>query len=68
MDKQLKAVSSYRNQTLDILKAAAIFLVVVGHVMVSLYPDNSNEKLIFKICYSFHMPLFIFIGGGTNSI
>ncbi len=63
MDKQLKEVSSYRNQTIDILKAAAIFLVVVGHVMVSLYPDNYNEKLIFKICYSFHMPLFIFIGG-----
>ena len=62
MQTQLKKVSPQRNQTLDILKAVAIFLVVVGHVMVSLYPENYNEKLIFKICYSFHMALFIFIG------
>ncbi len=53
-----------RNITIDLLKFAAIILVVVGHIMVSLYPENCDDKLLFKICYSFHMPLFIFIGGG----
>lgn len=53
-----------RNIIIDLLKSAAIILVVVGHIMVSLYPENYNENLIFKICYSFHMPLFIFVGGG----
>lgn len=64
LENQVKVVPSQRNQILDILKAVAIFLVVVGHVTVSLYPENYNEELIFKVCYSFHMPLFIFIGGG----
>ena len=53
-----------RNIIIDLLKSVAIILVVVGHIMVSLYPENYNENLIFKICYSFHMPLFIFVGGG----
>ena len=53
-----------RNIVVDVLKAVAIILVVIGHVMASLYPENHNENLIFKICYSFHMPLFIFVGGG----
>ena len=64
MTTQLTEKPSQRNQTLDVLKSVAIFMVVVGHVMVSLYPENYNEKFIFKICYSFHMPLFIFLAGG----
>ena len=67
MTTQLTEKPSQRNQTLDVLKSVAIFMVVVGHVMVSLYPENYNEKFIFKICYSFHMPLFIFLAGGVTA-
>ena len=64
MSKTMDIEAKERNTTVDFLKFVAIILVVVGHIMVSLYPENYNENLIFKICYSFHMPLFIFIGGG----
>lgn len=70
MDPTLEVNSKLkeRNIVIDALKAVAIILVVIGHVMVSLYPENYNENILFKICYSFHMPLFIFVGGGGNSI
>ena len=66
MDPTLEVNSKLkeRNIVIDALKAVAIILVVIGHVMVSLYPENYNENILFKICYSFHMPLFIFVGGG----
>jgi fucose 4-O-acetylase-like acetyltransferase len=58
-----------RNRFLDICKFIAIFLVVFGHCIQygqgidflenELYYDN----LIFKIIYSFHMPLFMIISG-----
>ncbi len=68
MSKTMDIEAKERNTTVDFLKFVAIILVVVGHIMVSLYPENYNENLIFKICYSFHMPLFIFIGGGLTAL
>ena len=69
MDPTLEVNSKLkeRNIVIDALKAVAIILVVIGHVMVSLYPENYNENILFKICYSFHMPLFIFVGGGVTA-
>ena len=49
-----------RNLTLDNLKGILIFFVVLGHVM-SLGGDGYQNSLIFKVCYSFHM--FMFISG-----
>lgn len=58
-----------RNQHLDLLKGIAITLVILGHCIQfgsgsefynkSLFYDN----LIFKLIYSFHMPLFSLISG-----
>lgn len=46
-----------RDKRIDILKGAAILLVVIGHI-------NAPERLTDFI-YSFHMPLFMFLSGFT---
>lgn len=56
---------------IDILKALAIVFVVMGHVLSWCYPNfvenlnnfSYNEIALWKIIYSFHMPLFMFISG-----
>lgn len=41
---------------IDIAKGIAILLVVLGH--------NLNEENVLRMCvYSFHVPLFLIIGG-----
>ena len=68
MTNTLSAKQS-RNVFIDIIKAFAIILVVIGHCIQ--YGAGKNflqEKLffdnnIFKIIYSFHMPLFMLISG-----
>lgn len=58
-----------RNKKIDIIKCIAIFLVVYGH---SIQYGSGEEVLkngdfffntLFKVIYSFHMPLFMLIGG-----
>lgn len=44
----------------DCLKGFAIFLVVLGHVVQNYHLEDS---WIFRIIYSFHMPLFMFMSG-----
>lgn len=56
-----------RNLTVDAVKAICIILVVIGHIIVYAYSKTYNTNIIFKICYSFHMPLFTFVGGGVNA-
>lgn len=51
-----------RIEELDILKGIAICLVVLGHNVADFSVDY-NHNVLFLICYSFHMPLFIFISG-----
>ena len=57
----------WRDQFLDIAKGLAIILVVVGHVI-----QGSSEKfddlLWFRVIYSFHMPLFVFLSGSVAAI
>lgn len=56
-----------RLKEMDILRGIAILLVVVGHS----FPDSNTNvfnnvqiyKYLYKIIYSFHMPLFFFISG-----
>lgn len=54
--------SVMRNEFYDILRGYAIFLVVLGHVIQSFYPEWKNSSLELFI-YSFHMPLFMAISG-----
>lgn len=58
-----------RNELIDILKAIAIILLILGH---SIQGGSGNEYLLnnlffdnylFKFIYSFHMPLFMLISG-----
>jgi fucose 4-O-acetylase-like acetyltransferase len=51
-----------RIQSLDAIKAFAIFLVVFGHMLQKCVEDV-DDNYLFKLIYSFHMPLFIFISG-----
>lgn len=50
-----------RNLQIDALKGAAILLVVAGHAVGSL--PNFDANIFFRVIYSFHMPLFMFISG-----
>lgn len=55
-----------RIEYLDFLKGLAMILVVIGHLVSQLYttePEVYEHNVIFKFCYSFHMPLFVFISG-----
>ncbi len=63
-----------RNQRLlyiDSIKGLAILLMVMGHVIATQYPnpyfvlDNGprDAMLLFRVIYSFHMPLLMFCSG-----
>ncbi|SKB65176.1 Fucose 4-O-acetylase [Lachnospiraceae bacterium] len=54
--------SRQRDFRMDNIKAILILLVVIGHLM-ELYLKTGTVKTVYKIIYSFHMPLFIFISG-----
>ena len=54
---------SGRIQSMDALKFFAIFLVIWGHSIQYLVPGNFCDKPLYRIIYSFHMPLFIAISG-----
>jgi fucose 4-O-acetylase-like acetyltransferase len=56
-----------RDVFLDIAKGLAIILVVLGHVLQG-STANFDDLLGFKMIYSFHMPLFIFLSGAVASI
>lgn len=55
-----------QNKTINIVKGVAIFLVVFGHVIQNSMIANAQDfymNELFRVIYSFHMPLFIFISG-----
>ncbi|MBU3583489.1 acyltransferase family protein [Polynucleobacter sp. 15G-AUS-farblos] len=56
-----------RDVFLDIAKGMAIILVVLGHVIQG-SSANFDDLLGFKMIYSFHMPLFIFLSGAVAAI
>ncbi len=56
---------------LDFIKGIAIMLVVIGHVISQVwnnYPYFYENNIIFKFCYSFHMPLFVFVSGWISRL
>mgnify|MGYP003392391984 CR=1 FL=1 len=55
-----------KNLTIDIVKGIAIILVVYGHVIehsMAPWTQDFFQNPVFKIIYTFHMPLFVFISG-----
>ena len=56
-----------RDQFLDIAKGLAIILVVVGHVIQE-SAEKFDDLLWFRVIYSFHMPLFVFLSGSVAAI
>jgi fucose 4-O-acetylase-like acetyltransferase len=57
-----KILASGRDHQIDALKGVAIILVVLGH-SVQINDPNFDNNLIFRIIYSFHMPMFMFLSG-----
>ncbi len=53
---------------LSIIQGYAILLVIIGHVNAFTYRDPAElyplSEFIQRFCYSFHMPLFMFVSGG----
>ncbi len=56
-----------RNALIDATKGFAIILVVLGHSIQS-FVTNFDDNFIFRIIYSFHMPLFMFLSGYVATI
>ncbi|MBR6623063.1 MAG: acyltransferase family protein [Ruminococcus sp.] len=51
---------------LDFIKGIAIILVIIGHVISQVWnsdPAVYENAFLFRLCYSFHMPLFVFVSG-----
>ena len=59
----LNKESKVRLKAFDILKLYAIFLVIWGHSIQYFLSSNCYDEPIFRIIYSFHMPLFMMISG-----
>ncbi len=49
--------------TFDVLKCLAIYLVIWGHCIGSLANAGDGSDLVYRIIYSFHMPLFMMMSG-----
>lgn len=56
-----------RDDLLDIAKGIGIMLVVLGHTLQRFYTDF-DHNIVFRMIYSFHMPLFFFISGAVLCI
>lgn len=49
---------------MDNIRGIAIVLVVWGHIIQTMIcPNNFDANIVFRVIYSFHMPLFMFISG-----
>jgi len=54
-----------RNEIIDILRGIAVLSVLLGHAIQRGMVINYEQNIIFKIIYSFHMPLFMLLSGYT---
>ena len=63
----IAGVIKKRDSFLDIAKGLAIILVVIGHVIQG-SSEHFDDLMGFKMIYSFHMPLFIFLSGAVAAI
>ena len=56
-----------RNLLIDVLKGIATLAVLLGHAIQRGLMVGYENNIIFKIIYSFHMPLFILLSGFSLS-
>ncbi len=64
--KKASAKASNYNPYLDVLKGLAILLVVLGHSLQTYVANGAfDQNVFFRIIYSFHMPLFMFLAGAA---
>lgn len=58
-----------RIATFDLLKVFAIYMVLWGHCISGFQDIPASHDCVYRIIYSFHMPLFMMIAGyfSTNS-
>lgn len=61
-----KSPDKKQDQFLNFLKGFSIILVVLGHAIQNASVDF-DAKPMFRLIYSFHMPLFIFLSGAVAS-
>ena len=57
-----------RNATIDVLRGIATLSVLLGHAIQRGMITGYDENIIFKIIYTFHMPLFMLLSGYTLSM
>lgn len=48
-----------RDETVDVVRGIGILLVVFGHNWITVH----EKALLFRVIYSFHVPLFFFLSG-----
>ncbi len=48
---------------IDLAKAIAIYLVILGHVLIKLFNVSQNNDILLQTIYEFHMPLFMIMSG-----
>ena len=70
MKKGFSNTTSNRIPLFDTMKCFAIFLVIWGHCIGQLTQTDCSQLPIYRIIYSFHMPLFMLISGyfASNSM
>lgn len=56
-------MAGQREYKYDNMKAALIFLVVLGHMLSKFADGNDTADMLYKIIFSFHMPAFLFVSG-----
>lgn len=52
-----------RLASMDMLKGFAIIMVIAGHAVQYLISGHYYDKEVYRLIYSFHMPLFMAITG-----
>ncbi len=63
MPKQQPSALSNRDYQIDNAKSLLIFLVVLGHIVEAWQNANPVYLDVYKIIYSFHLPMFSLISG-----
>lgn len=56
-------MSKERLSSLDIAKGLGIILVIFGHTLSPVMEGNTFLEWIYRVIYTFHMPLFFFASG-----
>ena len=54
-----------RNQTIDVLRGIAVISVIAGHAIQRGLVTGYEDNILFKLIYTYHMPLFMLLSGYT---